>query len=279
MFIQINGCQHFVEVVGPERGPGILTFHGGGGMGDSRGKKAAFAPLTDRYRVVAFDARGCGRSEEAGEPSFAQWTADAETLRLKLGMEKVIVAGGSSGGFLALEYALRYPSSVAALVLRGTAATIPDLEILRQRVRDAGITVDWGRFNRYWTGTCHDEADMKQALWEFLPLYPGKSGWNEEEGHKRLEGIYFRCQTHNFTVRHNWDGWDLRDRLGEIQVPTLITQGALDWVIPVALAQELACGIRGSRLELFAQSGHSPQLEENDRFVAVVRQFLAANDL
>lgn len=280
MFIQINGCNHYLEEMGPKDAPAILTFHGGGGMGDSRPKRQAFGPLSDQYRVITFDARGCGRSEEVGTPSYEQWCADAEAIRQELNLGKVIIAGGSSGGFLALEYVLRYPESVSAMILRGTGcANRNDNTVLKQRVIDAGLEVDWEAFDRYWTGRTLSDEDMKEALWQFYSLYPAKGTWDPVEGRKKLEGIYFHHKTHNYTVQVNWKDWDLRPRLGEIKVPTLIVVGDQDWVRPVEHSIILREGIPNSRLEIFEGCGHGPHTENTPKFAALVREFLAQNGL
>lgn len=280
MFMNVNGCRHFLEASGPSGARGIITFHGGGGMGDSRAKRIAFGPLDDAYRIITFDARGCGRSEEVGEPSYTQWAADAEAIRQELDLGKVVAAGGSSGGWLALEYALRYPESTAALILRGTGPTVPDWHRLADRARRAGLDVDWAAFERYWIGTTTSDEDMKEALWQFYSLYPAKGTWDPEAGRRRLESIYFHHLTHNYTIQHNWNGWDVRDRLKEIRVPTLIVVGEQDWVMPPdEQSSVLAAGISGARLEVFPNCGHGPHTEDTPRFVRTVRAFLKENGL
>jgi proline iminopeptidase len=279
VFVRINDCNHYLEDMGPKGAQAILTFHGGGGMGDSRPKRQAYGPLSDTHRVVTFDARGCGRSEEAGTPSYAQWCADAEAIRQELGLGKVVAAGGSSGGFLALEYALRYPDSISALILRGTGAYSNDNEDLKRRVREAGLEVDWDAFDRYWTGHTLSDEDMKEALWQFYSLYPAKGTWDPVDGRKKLEGIYFHHKTHNYTITENWKGWDLRPRLGEIKVPTLIVVGEQDWVRPIEHSLILRDGIPNSRMEIFPGCGHGPHTENTPKFAALVREFLAGNGL
>ncbi|HEX4016723.1 MAG TPA: alpha/beta hydrolase, partial [Frankiaceae bacterium] len=63
MQVTINGCALNVEVMGPEDGPVLIAHHGGGGIGSLAEPKGTFGPLSDRFRVVVFDARGCGHSE------------------------------------------------------------------------------------------------------------------------------------------------------------------------------------------------------------------------
>ena len=274
VFIKVNGCNHYVEDLGPKDAPAILTFHGGGGMGSSGAKKRAFGALTDTYRVVVYDLRGCGQSEEVGEPSYEQWAADAEALRQELGLGKVVVAGGSAGGYLVLEYALRYPDSVAALILRDTGAVRITTDALKERAAKSGRPIDWERFQRYWTGHCTDNDDMAQAFWDVMPLYPGKSGWDPVKGRESWGNIRWHVSTHNYMFTHNYKGWDVRPRLHEIQVPALVVHGDLDWVVPIERGIELAEGLPQGRLEVFEGCGHQPHNEENGKFVTLVREFL-----
>ena len=59
----------------------LIAHHGGGGIGSLAEPKATFGPLSDRFRVVVFDARGCGHSEGIPPYSHAQWAADVDGLR------------------------------------------------------------------------------------------------------------------------------------------------------------------------------------------------------
>ena len=79
--VTINDNELNVEVLGDKDAPVLIAHHGGGGIGSLEEPKATFGPLANTYRVVVFDARGCGRSE--GKPPFshAQWAADVDGLR------------------------------------------------------------------------------------------------------------------------------------------------------------------------------------------------------
>ena len=81
MNVTINDCALNVEVMGPEDGPVLIAHHGGGGIGSLAEPKATFGPLADRFRVVVFDARGCGRSQGVPPYPHAQWAADVDGLR------------------------------------------------------------------------------------------------------------------------------------------------------------------------------------------------------
>jgi proline iminopeptidase len=111
------------EVSGRPDGKPAVVLHGGPGQGSSPNMRRAFDP--ERYRVVLFDQRGCGRSTpHASDPktdmrfnTTPHLVADLEALREHLGVERWLVSGASWGATLALAYAERHPSRVSELVL------------------------------------------------------------------------------------------------------------------------------------------------------------------
>ena len=97
-----------------------MFVHGGPGAGASPSARGFFDP--ERYRIVVFDQRGCGRSRpHASLVDNTTWhlVADMEALRRHLGLERWLVFGGSWGSTLALAYAQAHPQRVSELVLRG----------------------------------------------------------------------------------------------------------------------------------------------------------------
>ncbi len=72
--------------------------------------------------------------------------------------------------------------------------------------------------------------------------------------------------------------YDVRPRLGEIAIPTLVLAGRHDWVTPVGQSEAIAAGIPDTEFVVFEESGHSPFVEEQDRFLAVVRRFMGFAD-
>ena len=233
MDVTINGCRLNVEVLGPEDGPVLIAHHGGGGIGSLGEPKATFGPLADRFRVVVFDARGCGLSEGIPPYSHEQWAADVDGLRQWIGAEKIVVAGGSYGGFIALEYAVRYPEHVSAIILRDTSADGSNLELAFENARNQDrVEIDWERFNRYWHGEVHDDADLKQLWSELIPLYDYE--YDPVKSAAAVEAGIYRHEAHNWCFQHNWGAYDLKGQLPSVTVPTLVTVGRKDWVTPVS---------------------------------------------
>jgi proline iminopeptidase len=274
MRVRINDNELEVEVLGAEDAPVLIAHHGGGGIGSLEEPRATFGPLAEWFRVIVFDARGCGRSE--GKPPFshAQWAADVDALREWAGAEKIVVTGGSYGGFIAMEYAVAYPDHVAAIILRDTSADNSNLERAFENARQqTRIEINWDNFERYWSGRITDDEDLKARWAEIIPLYD--YNYDAEKSAARVEAGIYRHESHNWCFQHNMPNYDLRPQLPNVTAPTLVTVGRTDWVTPVSAAETIASLMPNAELVVFERSGHSPQMEEAERFQAVMREFLA----
>lgn len=271
--IMINGNQLYVEVLGPTDAPVILTHHGAPGLGSRAEPRASFGRLADSYRVVVFDARGSGDSEGNGPLTHEQWAADLDALRKWVGADQVAIAGGSYGGFMAMEYAIRYPEHVAAMVLRDTA---PDnshaITARNNALATDRVKIDMEKFDRIDEGRVRDNDDLRECWREILPLYDFE--YDPAVVDAKVEATPYRFEAHNAAFSKNLPGWDIKDQLKDVKIPTLITVGRTDWITPVEASQTIARLISGSELVIFDKSGHSPQIEEAEAWTKTVRDFL-----
>lgn len=274
MKVEINGNLLEVEVLGPEGAPVLIAHHGAPGLGSRAEPKSSFGRLADTYRVLVFDARGSGDSEGNEPYTHEQWAADVDGLRQWIGAEQIIMAGGSYGGFISLEYAIRYPDRVRALVLRDTAADhTHDAASRETALATTRVQLDVEKFDRINSGTVHDDADLRDCWREILPLYDFH--YDPAAVEQKVASTPYRYRTHNFAFTHNMPSYDLKPRLGEITAPTLITVGRTDWITPVAASETLAALIPNAELTVFERSGHSPQIEQAQEWTARVRDFLS----
>ena len=276
MNVTVNGARLRVDVQGD--GPPIYAHHGGPGLGSHASPKRAFAPLADAYRIVTFDARGSGESDVLPPFSNAQWVTDLDALRAHFRDERMILTGGSYGGYVALEYVLRHPERVSHLILRDTAASHRFEAQARRNAlarADEFPDIDAELLDRLFEGRIESDAAFAEAFAAIAPLYD--ADYDPEATAERVASIRYHAATHNAAFAREVPNYDLRDRLHEIEVPTLIAVGRHDWITPVEASEELHAGIDGSELVIFEHSGHAPQLEENERFIDVVRDFLVRN--
>jgi len=271
--VRINGNELAVEVLGPEGAPVILTHHGAPGLGSRAEPRASFGRLADEYRVVVFDARGSGESEGSGELSHEQWAADLDALREWAGAEQVVMAGGSYGGFMAMEYAIRYPDRVSALVLRDTSADNSNAHLARENALASDrVTIDMEKFDRIDEGRVRDDADLEDCWREILPLYDFT--YDPAAVEAKVKATPYRYEAHNHAFSVNLKSYDLKPQLPQVRVPTLVTVGRTDWITPVSCSETIADLVPDARLAVFEESGHSPQIEQAEEWTRTVREFL-----
>jgi len=271
MQIEINGLRLEYDDSGGDK-TAFVTLHGGPGMGSRKGDWATFQPLTDTYRLISFDQRGNGESEGAEPYSHEQFVADLEALRQKLGLGKIVLLGGSYGGYIALEYALRHQDNLHALILRDTAGSNRYKDTSKQRALQSGFPMDQDRLDRLFAGQMRSDEDFRQSYAMIQPLYTVRRDPAQEA--QRLAEIPFRYQTHNWAFSRNQANFDLTAQLHTIKIPVLVTVGRHDWITPLEASEELHALLPESELVVFEHSGHSPQLEEHPAYIAALRSFL-----
>ena len=273
-FVEINGNRLAVEVLGPEGAPVIITHHGAPGLGSRSEPKASFGRLADEYRVIVFDARGSGVSEGNGTFSHEQWAADIDGLRQWIGADEIIMAGGSYGGFMSMEYAIRYPDRVRAMVLRDTSPDNDNKHLARENALASDrVTIDLDKFDRIDEGRVRDNDDLRDCWREILPLYDFH--YDPANVEKKVAATPYRFEAHNYAFSVNLPSYDLKPQLPSVTAPTLITVGRTDWITPVSCSEKIAALIPNSSLVVFEESGHSPQIEQAEAWTRTVRDFLA----
>lgn len=275
--IPLGDVSLYVDVVG--HGDPLVLMHGGPSadlwtMGGFRG-------CADEHTLVFYDHRCNGRS--MGVPvSSMTWenlTGDAEALREHLGFDRWAVLGHSFGGFVALEYALRYPERVSHLVLVDTGADSAWARENAPRVlAERGFSPAKVELARRWFHGEFTSREYFGIFWRLGAAYVHGPGWRLLA--RDMAGGAWRSRPRPEALiqagRHLLDGWSVVDRLDEITAPTLILAGRQDFVFPPPCQEQLAAGIHGARLVIVDGAGHSPQDEKRGEVLAALRSFLSA---
>jgi proline iminopeptidase len=185
----------------------------------------------------------------------------------------VVIAGGSYGGFIAMEYAARHPDRVSAVVLRDTSADNANQELAtRNAAASSRVTIDPAKLDRIMSGTVRDNDDLRECWREILPLYD--HDYDPAVVERRVATTPYHYETHNYAFATNQPAYDIKHLLPRITAPTLVTVGRHDWITPVECSETIARLIPHSELRIFEKSGHSPQAEEAELWEATVREFL-----
>ena len=250
----------------PEQPEGTVLFLAW--LGGSRlGWSDTVAEIGQTYRTLAPDHRDTGDSSADSEAfSLEDLADDAAAFLLALDVAPAVVVGLSMGGMVAQHLALRHPELVRALVLVSTtpggAASPPATER--------------GRAALFLPAELEAGERARQAM--TLMTAPGFTDTHPEalelaERHARRHPMSTDSYKRQFrAVRAH----DVVAALPSIGVPTLVLHGDADDLIPLPAAERLATTIPGARLKVYPHTGHMPQLEQREEFLADLRGFLAS---
>jgi proline iminopeptidase len=270
--VTVNG----VELFYAEEGSGMpcLLLHGGPGL-DHQEFVPWLSPLAASAHLIYLDYRGNGQSERISPDQFttAALVEDVEALRRQLGFEQMAVLGHSFGGFVALSYALAYPSAVSRLIVSCSAPSYDigaEVEEQLAKFDSPAVAAAFARENDMQT-----DEDMRAIIQDELPFYfatyPDVVKRKAEDWAERTR---YSAALSSWWSVHQMPLYDVRPRLRELRMPALIIAGRHDRVCSLHQATIMYESITGSRLVIFEESGHMPQIEESERYVQVVRDFL-----
>ncbi len=267
---EINGARLFYTTVGS--GDPCLTMHGGLGL-DHTHLHPWLDPLGDRLRLVFYDHRGNGRSERTAPETltFEQFSADAEALRQQLGLGKVVLLGHSYGGFIALDFALRYPESISRLILISTAPAVDYWPEIRENMRRRGATAEMIESFESGDWTTDAELEAHVDLVGHLNFAAANEKLSSDVLRHTIYSAYARSAAFDLLQTYN-----ATPRLGEISVPTLVIVGREDVFTPMSQAERLHRDIAGSELVVIENAGHFNYVEQPASFFAAVRSWLPA---
>ncbi len=213
--------------------PALLALHGG--PGSTHHYFGPLERLADGGRaVVVYDQVGCGRSEKRSEVewSLELFLDELDALRAELGLDRVHLLGTSWGGMLALEHALRRPGTLASLILSSTLAYVGDWEQEARRLRDELPADVRAVLDRHEAAGTYDDPEYKEAMATFDARHFHRGDPRPELERMKAEksDAAYRAMVgpNEWTMTGALKGWDVRPRLGELDVPTLVVRGRYD---------------------------------------------------
>lgn len=281
-YIPVDGYRVWYRIVGGgaghERIP-LLILHGGPGAPHDYLENLQ-ALSSEERRVIFYDQLGCGRSDQPDDPALCivpRFADEVETVRRALGLERVHILGQSWGGMLALEYALRQPAGLVSLTLSNTTSSVPlwvaEANLLRQELPPE-VNATLLRHEENGTTDSQEYLDAIQVYYDRhvcrirpLPDFVKRS-------FDQIGFVYnYMNGPSEFHIIGVIKDWDVTERLSEIRVPTLIISGRYDESTPLQ-NEILHKGIAGSEWLLLENSSHLAHVEEPERYMSAVQEFL-----
>jgi len=254
---RVNGAGLYYETSG--EGQPLVLLHDG--LLDCRIWDEQFGVLSERYRTIRYDRRGYGRSEPSSDV-FSQ-VEDLRALSDALGVGQAHLVGASSGGGIAVDFALKYAESVRSLVLIGPSLSgYRESEEKRRRVAEI------------FSAARREGISGWREMWLDLP------SWAPDVKHtaarQKVEALLVAAFHNFFENPRNRarQGPPAIGRLSEIRVPTLVVVGERDDPDNQAIADLLGSGISGARKVVMFEAAHLPNLENPEEFNRLVLGFL-----
>jgi pimeloyl-ACP methyl ester carboxylesterase len=249
-----------IEIVGS--GPPLVYLHGPWGPAPDR---AFVARLAERHKVFAPKFPGTSAGDPNSVHALDGWhdlVVYTGELFDRLGLNAPALAGHSFGALLAAEFAAAAPRAVSRLILIDPVGLwrddhpVKNWMILSEEARKAALFAapDGEASRRFFAVPSDPQARVEvQSQFIWAQACTGKFVWPVADR-------------------------GLARRIHRIAAPTLILWGAADGIVAPSYAQEFGERIAGAKVEVIAQAGHLPQLEQQERVVAAIGKFLGATE-
>jgi len=223
------------------------------------------------YRAYAPDMRGCGDTDQPEEGyTIAQHAEDLDQLIGALRLKRLHLVGHSLGGCVALDYALSYPQRIKSLTLVAPAPA---------EGRSVINSSSYGNGFRSSSSTMHSAFRLSKSLGTHRKVMERALSRMMEPD--LIDGDFEALvddavrMSQNAAVGHieTLNSWDVQDAIGQLCLPVLIIGGRNDHLIPPEALQKAAEKFPNGRLIIWPGMGHTPQLEQPERFNRILLKF------
>lgn len=245
-----------------ERGRGLPVVLIHGFPLDLRIWDAQVQVLSDRYRIIAPDLRGFGRSGVGGAFSMESLADDVHELLKQIGAIPSVVGGLSMGGYVTMAYARKYPGDLKAVMLIDTRAEADTPEGKEKRNQ---------MLERLKTG------GSKAVAEDMFPKMVSEETTKHRQdiAHKLRHIMESQSpETIGHAIAALRDRPDRSSDIRSIGVPTLVMVGEADAITPPALSETMNKAITGSALATIPKAGHMSPMEQPEEANRAIRRFL-----
>ena len=312
IFVELGGQEQYILARGEHKdNPVIIYLHGGPSSPDTYATYAFTDLLTDRYTVIGWDQRGCGRTyfrnidtdPDNTTATFEQALTDLDELVdyacERFGQDKVIIMGHSYGTILGGQYAATHPDKVARYVGVGQVVNLEKSDVYSYE--DALVKAEDAGDDTSAMVAAYEKVQQTGALEDLMALRGLVSVYHpvEKPDHTTLYSVmspYFGCDDMRWFLRQLGDTnkyYALNEQLfdytfaadmseyTEYQVPVTLITAWSDWICPADSVKDYFDSITAPEKNIYIMNGcgHYPQYSDPEEFVAIPDQFAAVNEM
>jgi proline iminopeptidase len=263
----------FIDRLGSGRP--VFVVHGGLGLSHEY-LRPSMDPLAEDVELIFIDLLGNGRSGRL-PPQFptdhSVWVTQIDQVADALGFEHFTLLGHSHGGVIAQRYALARQERLTGLILVTTGPSFDHVELIIASLADRSTPEQFATFTTEIFVEQPDDATWASRWRTVTPLYYAVAPSDEVLDQAHAREIH-RAEGFNACLLHV-PGFDVREQLFSIAVPTLVIGGSHDFCFPREVVPGLlAERIPNAHLVMMEHSGHNPFAEEPEIFNDVIREFV-----
>ena len=288
-YMPFMGFKTYYRIAGdpnPEKKP-LLLLHGGPGSTHNYFEIFDEFAEEDHRQLISYDQIGCGNSYLDGHPELWKsetWVSELIAIREYLGLSECHLLGQSWGGMLTLTYICNYPhEGIKSIILSSTLSSsqLWGAEQMRM-IRELPEEMQDAIYQAQKTGN-YDDPEYRRAEEEFMFRHAGsKPGDDAPEFMRRekkngRESYVTAWGPNEFTPIGTLKDYDVTDQLCEIHEPALIISGGNDMSTPYQ-AKVMFDNIPDSRWELFRDCRHTCYVEDYERYIKLLKEWLNEHD-
>lgn len=274
---EINGTKIFCNIIG--EGDAIVIVHGGPGLAHDY-LFEPFKHLSDNYKLIFFDQRGCGRSEEFKDGqtvTMETMVEDLEGIRKEFALEKMNLVGQSWGALIAINYVLKNPDRVKNLILLEPAPGSSEyLQQVQQTIMNRLSKEELERLTRISQNPAlrsepslfKEFMDTRMKTYFFDTTFAKKKNFDYFDTERVKKFFESSAIFGPYLMNYN-----LYNDMKSINCPTLVIHGDYD-VIPTEAIERMGKEIKSAVIHIVKNCGHFVHIEQPEFYFSTIRNFL-----
>ncbi len=279
----------YYRIVGKKTGnkKPLVLLHGGPGSTHNYFEVLDRLAKEDGRELIMYDQIGCGESYVADRPDLwnaKTWADELVALREHLGLSEIHLLGQSWGGMLLLDYVCNYkPEGLKSLILSSTLPAswmwgIEQHRMIKELPRKMQDAIEKATSSNDYSDPAYQEAEAEYMLRHAAgPVTEESPECLRRPVQKGGEAYVTGWGPNEYTPMGTLKDYDVTEQLKDIKEPALVINGGNDLCTPY-IAKYMYDRIPNSRWELFRTCRHMCFVEDNDRYVELMKEWLNEND-